>query len=467
LSALVSNGIFNASLILPEAHSGEQNLSVRVYEKNSRNEVTNEGRSDRIIEIRQTLKNVKITLDSNSIAPGSEVVYNVELIDQAGSQMEGEVAVTIFRPNGLAYSQEIRNSGEQANLKVEQNFSAGYWKIEAVFGEISETKLFYVEERKDLMFSMINRTLLITNVGNVPFEGPIEILIGSENEIIHVSLGIGESKKYRLSAPEGSYQIVAKEGDNEVNFGAVSLTGKAVDVGEVSDGLGDIIGNNLAVWMLIVLLVGAVLLMFVYRRGISDALSLVKRKGEGGEGVISNGGKFEAGVILLNAPTKMDEASMKSIERAISAAKSNGAGINFDGEHRIMLFTPLLTKKKENAEITLRTAKEIEEILKDHNRRHFNQIKYGIGVNIGEIIAESRDGRVRFVSVGNAISLAKKISNQAKEEVLVSDTFHKKVLGVGKFEKKANYWRVSGVADRTKHQGFIKDFVEKQKEKKN
>jgi len=461
-SVLVKEGSFNASLRIPESHSGEQILSIRVYEKNSKNEVTNEGSIEREIEIRQTLKEIRISFDSNSLIPREDLKYKAELIDQGGEVMEGDVAITIFKPNGLAFREEIKSSGLESELKIDTNFSAGYWKVEAVYGEISETKLFYVEERKDLMFSLINKTLIIANVGNVLFEGPVEVLIGSDNEIMQIKLDIGESRKFKISAPEGSYQVMAKEGNKEVNFGAVSLTGKAVNIGEVSEGIGDVIGNNIAVWILIALLIGVVMAMFAYRRGLTESLKILKKKKVKEEGVISRGMKYEAGVVLLNAPTKMNQSSMESVEKAIARAKDYGAGINFDGEHRILLFTPILTKKKENVEIALKVAREIEEILKDHNRKH-TPIKYGIGLNFGHIIAENYNGKLRFVSVGNTISLAKRLSNHAKEEILASEAFHKRALNVGKFAKKDGHWKLENFADRSKHEGFIKGFLDSQR----
>lgn len=471
LSTLISNGIFNASLFLPTDHSGEQIIKVRAYEKDSRNEISNEGFLESLIEIRPTLMQIRVTLNSNSISPGGELGYKVELLDQGGNVIDGQVAVGIFKPSGLAFLEEIKSSGKESSFPVLANFTAGYWKIQAVSGEVSETKLFNVEEKKDLIFSLLNNTLVVTNVGNVMFEGPIEVFIGSESRIMQIKLDIGESKRYKLSAPEGSYQIVARNGEKEINFGSISLTGNAVGIGELKGGLGGILGNNWIIWVFLVLVIGAVALMFIYKKGASDALGLIRKRkeddsGKLSTGVISRGGKFEAGVVLLNTPENLGSNSMITIERAVEKARDYGAGINFDGSHRIMLFAPPLTKKKDNTEITLKAANEIEEILREHNRRYAGQIKYGIGVNLGQIIAESKNGKTSFVSVGNAISLAKKLSKEARDEILVSEDFHRKTLGIGRFEKKGNYWKVSRVADRGKHEEFIRGFLGKQERDK-
>lgn len=463
-SAIVSNGSFNLSLILPDDYSGEQIVNSRVYEKNVRNEVTNEGDSESIIEIRAKLSQIRINLNSNSINPGDSVDYTIELVDQGGNVMSGDVAVTIFKPNGLAFLEEIKSSGTQSTIQTFSNSSAGYWKIEAALGNTTETKLFYVEEKRELTFSLLNETLLVTNVGNVIFEGPIEIFIGSENEIIQVKLGVGENKKYKLSAPEGDYQVVAKEGDKEVNFGAISLTGRVVDIGEVGEGISGAVKNNWIAWIFIVAILGVLALMFFYRKGLSDALQAkFTRTPKNEDGIVSNGARFEAGVVLLNTAENLDSYSLAAVEQAVEKAKEYGAGVNYDGAHRIMLFTPLLTKKKDNIETALKAANEMENVLKDYNRKHSHQVKYGIGVNFGHIIAENKAGKMRFVSVGNVISLAKRMSAQAKEEILVSDAFHRRTLNIGKFEKKDDYWKVSSVADRGQHEKFIKGFLDKQK----
>lgn len=473
-NGVAPSGVFNISFKIPENYSGEHEILIHVYEKNNRNEITNNGNTTRIIEIRSKLTKINVNTNLNNVNPGDELNYKIEMLNQQNELMDGDVAVEIFKPNSLSFRKEVVSSGNMGILKIESNFSAGYWKIIAVSGDISSTKLFYIEEKENILFSLIGNMLVATNIGNVLFEGPIEIVIGSEKEIKQIKLGIGETKRFTLSAPEGKYQIGINQGDKEISFGAVSLTGKAINVGEVRGGLGAIVGNNFAVFVFIFFILGIFVMMIVFRKKAFS--SFVGRKKESDNGklnlqssVISSGHRHEAGVVLLKINSNLDDNSNETIEKIMEKAKSHNAGINFEDSHRIMLFTPLLTKRQDNALTALKFSKEIEKIIEEHNRRFTHKINYGLGVNVGEIIAETREGKLKFVSAGNVMSQAKRLSNEAKMEILVSDALHRKLASEAKFEKvqDKDFWRVGRVTDRGKHDGFIRNFIDKQKEKKS
>ena len=58
----------------------------------------------------------------------------------------------------------------------------------------------------------MNDTLLVTNVGNVPYRKAIQIVIGNEIEIKELNLEVGQSKQFRLLAPDGDYKISVTDG---------------------------------------------------------------------------------------------------------------------------------------------------------------------------------------------------------------------------------------------------------------
>jgi len=474
VGSVVSDGIFNVSFEVPSNYSGDHDITLKAYNKDNNNEIVNEGIAIRTVEIRSTLTKIEIIMESNNLIPGEEISYIVRLVDQADKEMVGDIAIEISKPDGSGFIDEVIESGEQNLFKTESNFSAGYWRIEAISGDIDNIKLIYVEEKKNLLFSLINNTLIVSNIGNIEFFGPIKVLIGSNVEVKQIKLEIGETRRFRLSAPEGTYQIGINDGDEEFSFGTVSLTGKAINVGEMEQGLIEFVGNNAFALLFLVLIVGGgVLLLLFKKKGFSGLPKLSKLRKEvnrntnvGSSSNISSGQKHDAGVVLLKINSKLNKQGSEVVKKAIEFAKSNKAGVNSDEDGRIMLFTPLLTKNKDNGLLALKVAKEIEDFIKEHNKKHPNHIDYSLGVNVGEIIAESREGKLKFISVGNIVSLTKKISKEAKNEILVSDVLHRKLINKVRFKKSSNsdFWKIEKFSNRGKHEKFLKDFVKKQEE---
>ncbi|MFH1290914.1 MAG: hypothetical protein ABIH92_05940, partial [Nanoarchaeota archaeon] len=58
-----------------------------------------------------------------------------------------------------------------------------------------------------------------------------------------------------------------------------------------------------------------------------------------------------------------------------------------------------------------------------------NKIEFGIGINTGQLIIEEKEGKFKFISLGNTITTAKKISQQSISNILLSDAFHEKTRG--------------------------------------
>ncbi len=467
LSSLVSEGEFSFNFTIPNEYSGEQQLNFIVYEKDNNNEVTNEGELSKEIILRPTLTEIKITLSDSDVEPGEEISYKAELIDQAGRVIEGDLAISIFKPDGYNFLQKIVDSGEENEFEAGLNYSVGYWRIDAVSGEITKEKLFYVKEKNSLLFKLINNTLIASNIGNVDFSGPIDVSIGSVNEVKQIKLDIGEFRRYKISAPDGNYQVGVSDGENEIAFGSVSLTGNSIKVGEVRRSLG-LVGPNLAIWIFLIFIIALIVFLFISRRGMIKGLKFAKKTAPSeNSSVISSGQKCEAGFLMLKVNSKLDKAGSETIGKVMEKAKEYNGGVNYDGDHRIMLFSQHLTKKQNNGLITLKVAKEVEELIKEHNKRNHVQINYGIGVNIGEIIAEKRDGKLKFVSSGNAMSSTKKIANDAKKEILVSDGVRKKAVGEAKFKRVENgLWKLESLSDREKHHEFLKGFIHRREEEK-
>jgi len=476
----VVDGEFNFNFTLPDnIKAGMHELKVAVYEKNSFGEITNHGETASTIKISQIPKKLDIAISSNTIVPGNEFTYTVLITDQAGDIVEQNVPVIIYLPDGSIFEKNLVKVNEANSFSLETSSPPGYWKINARFKDLEATRTFYVEELETATFTLINTTLVITNTGNVKYEKPIEVSFGGTKEIKDVTLDVGESKELRLLAPDGEYEIQVSDGTQSENLGKVLLTGNAIALGDIG---GTITKNAwMIVWTLVILILATVTVILV-RRYLKNRTknkppvpiqsSKIKplNPQKQSTNLIDKGQKHESSVISLNIKNLEDlsKPALETIDSALWKIKESGAKIYTDGNYRIIILSPALTKTKDTSYKAITLAQTLERNLTQFNRHTNNKIEFGIGVNIGDLITESKDGKFRFISVGNTISLSKKISTHAKNKVLISEAIHRKTSTKVKAQKiqDANLWEIKRIIDRSQHEDYIKKFLSEQKETK-
>jgi len=266
----VKEGSFAVNFTIPEnAIAGTHDIKVIAYEKDNSGNIRNQGESSSIIKIKQMIKSLDLALNEQAIIPGEEIVYSVVLLDQAGSNVEADVGITIYDPKGGVYTKKLVKSGQTNSVQTEQNYSAGYWKISSSAGTLTKDRIFFVEELQKADFEMVNGTLIIKNLGNVPYTKPVEIKIGDVVELKEVELGVGETKVLRLIAPDGDYLISVNDGESNEELGSVFLTGKAIGIKE---GLGILSGvSGWTLWIIILIVLILAVLFFIYKTKMKRA----------------------------------------------------------------------------------------------------------------------------------------------------------------------------------------------------
>lgn len=476
----VKSGEFNFNFTIPvNSYSGTYNMNVRAYEKDSSGNIINEGGiDDGIIRIKQLMKGIEVILGSKTVAPEDEFSYRILIYDQAKEAVQEEAGVVVYSPDNSVFEKKLVRTGEPSSILIGANYTPGDWKIEAKRGELSAKESFFVEELRRASFSLENSTLIIVNTGNVIYDRPLEVTIGGIKEIKEVELGVGESKKLKLFAPPGEYPVGIDDGTKKEELGNVFLTGKAISVGEVSKS----IGGNLFVLIWLLVIVILIIAVFYFYKKISNSKyggttkSLYSTKinkdddSEAKSGQTMEGGKKEEAVVIalriknISEIQNNDEA-LKTIDGALWKAKDDGAKIYNDGDYRIVVLSPSLTKQKENTIKAVNVANNVERILREYNKRSRARINFGIGINTGDMAVEMREGKFKFVSMGSTVSTAKKISMHSNGDVLISDNVHRKSVGKIKTEKMRdnNFWKVLKVTDRTEHEDFINKFKQRQK----
>ncbi len=495
VSGVVGKGEFELNFsILKDMPAGKYKVVVRAYEKDENGEIINEGFSEAALQVEQVIRKVEISFESSSVTPGSDFSYSVNLYDQAGSPMAEDVTINIYKPDKSEFSEELVRAGEKRVLKTTNEFEPGYWEVTTQIGELERSKIFLVENLELASFVLEdNRTLVVTNIGNVRYKKPVEIRIGGVSEVRELDLDLGEVKKFKLSAPDGSYKIEINDGNIAESLGTTFLTGRAIGI----SGAGLLSGLKekffLLVWIFAIAIAG-IIAFILYRKIRNKAYfektpQLVRSVGVDTQSpkkklglwdvkekendaisssVIEQGVRQECSVVSLNLKNlrevySFDKEVIKSIDKGLFKAKDANAKIYVSGDYRIMIFCPVMTGEADNNVRAINSAKYIGEVLNEYNVGHDKKLDYGIGVNIGDMIIERKEGKFRFSSVGNTISLVKGISVKSTGDVLISKNVHNRVVGKVKSEKHPgeDYWIVKSVSDRGKYSGFVERYKTK------
>jgi hypothetical protein len=167
---------------------------------------------------------------------GENIEFKIVLYDDADNKIEGIVNYHIEDDYSEIISQGVVNSGETINFRLPEDSLEGSWQISASYEDILINRLFSVGELEKAEIKLEGDQLVVTNIGNIVYNRPILIYIGEHYETALVPLDIGQTKKIKLTAPEGNYNIKVDDGVQEVVFEGISLTGNVVGLESVSKG---------------------------------------------------------------------------------------------------------------------------------------------------------------------------------------------------------------------------------------
>lgn len=488
LTGNVINGEFRLDLSVPEnAAAGTYEINVRAYEKESTGEVANEGNTKVGIIVKPVASSSDVALSTPVVTPGNEIIYTPILVDQGGNDLSDDVKISIYDSAGNVFEEKVAVSGESQIIEIEKDYAQGYWKIAVARGEIKSEKNFYVEELMDASFVLKNGTLTITNVGNVPYTKPIEIVIGNTGEVKELNIGVNEEKRFLLYAPDGNYNVKIRDGDGESEIGSSYLTGSAIAVKD--DRLLRTGGTSIIIWIFILLMVGA--FAFVkYKRvekkayfgvvptmvrmantneKIQPAARLAAFEKESPAPALAGNNRQECALVTIkiknfDALRNSEGSAPATLDRIMSLARSRKAKIQAQDPFRTAVFVPSLTKEQDNILAAVKFAKEVETILNDHNRKYGQKIDFGIGVNKGDMFVEIYGGSANLTSIGNVSLMARKLAELSEADVLLSPDAFRRTMGVVRAERiaKKGAYKINNIIDRERHSGFIDNFMKRQ-----
>jgi len=481
--AAVSKGYFSSNITLAEdMKAGAYSVQVNVYEKDIGGNILNQGLSSTMITIRQIPTNLEIAFETELVEPGTGLKVKGILHDQTGEKIESTVLLTVKDRKGKILEQIEKQTDEFLELSIPYNEPAGIFTVSGISQELENEAKCNITKKKDVKIELVNKTLIITNVGNIEYcNESIVVKVGEEILTLDSCLDVDEEKKYSLSAPDGEYRVeIIKAGESTIEEG-VLLTGGAIGIKEAG-GLLSVVRYPF-VWVFIIFILGFVAFMVVkkgYRRSFIGYVSkLRKRKKSSGGGKSGSGKENRAEVSLSikghkqnavavclklkNQKEIKDDLIKDTMGKLEALAKDNKAVVYENQDNLIFILAPTKTKTFANEKPALKIAEMIQGIIKEHNKLFKQKIEFGLAINSGSIIAKQEGGSLKFMSMGTFITNAKKMAGFSKEEILLSHTINQKLGAEIKASRRTHgdvhFYKLDKVKNSEQHKKFLDTFL--------
>lgn len=175
-----------------------------------------------------------------------------------------------------------------------------------------------------------------------------------------------------------------------------------------------------------------------YSHEDSSMVDLTKRSvGSAESTLVLKGEKYVSAVISLSIKNhgKLSDVAKNALHKAVAGAQKKRGLVDWRGDYIFVVFSPIVTKTYKNEALAVKIGQEILEELSGYNKKFKDKIEFGLGVHVGELIASKVGEKLKYTSIGNTISLAKRISDSDSEKLIVSDEIRKKLLRDLKVEK--------------------------------
>jgi hypothetical protein len=487
-SASVSGSSFSLELFVPSNFkSGEHIVEFYVYEKDAKGVISNKGNLLSNVLISQIPTNLEVLLDDDRIEPGTNLRGKTILRDQTGEKISAPAYIGIKNYLG----EIVKKIEERTDVDFEYFIALNESPKEGVVSVYSEGLTQKVEfkilEKPLVDVQLVNNSLIVTNIGNVYYNQSVLVKIGEDNVSFNPDLGIGQVKKFILTAPKGEYEVIV-EGVSEKVF----LTGNAVDIKEAGVKKS---GINPIFWIFIILvLLIAFFILYKqvarkrkFRRPIvnrdrervmelreikaskkNSEVAWVNPKVRAELSLSINGSKQDANVMCLNLGNYEEISNgggnvSETLQRIIDIFESEKGFIYDNKENIFFILAPSRTRTFQNEMKLIELADKAQKILKEHNHKFNKKIQFGLSLNYGTIVTADTKNGLKFMSMGTFMTISKKIAMRSRGHILMSTEFKSRLKSDVKTEAKdlgnMTAHLLREVVDRTKSSTFLEGFV--------
>lgn len=489
--ASVNNGYFQVNITAPkDMKAGNYIITARVYERDSTSSITNEGSSTTSIRIKQFPTNLEIFIETPEVNPGTSAKIKVILHDQTGESIETNTTIKVNTDKGKLLEKLDTATGQSVEFPIAYNEPPAIFKVTASSSGLESESSFKIKEKQDIGIQIINGTLIITNKGNVPYcNKTVLIKIGNQTLNIDVCLGIDEDQKYKLSAPDGEYEVEIIT-DNDRIKEKVFLTGSAIDIKEGSGAIS--LSRHPFIWVFVILILGFVAFT-IFRKGYKRSFigniagkkgikepektikiekgSLIPAKERAEISLSIKGNQQDISIVGLKLKNFAEilenkESVKETLERIANIADGSKAFTHENQSNILFIFAPIKTKTFQNEAKALKLAQDLKSVIDNHNKIFKQKIDFGISLNYGSLVAKAAQNGLEFMPLGDLMAKVKKIAFIAKEDILLGEKMKEKLGPNVRVEKMSveglNVYKIKEIKDTQAHEKFIKQFLNRQ-----
>ena len=457
-------GFFTINATIPMGmRAGAYLIRLNAYEKDSEGFITNKGSLDFNVAIQQIPSNLEIIFENSEVNPGENLRAKIVLHDQTGEGISAISYVTITDQDGNIIEQINAQTDSFFEFPIVYNTPPSVWMLSAESRNLKTNLDFTIKEKQDVKVELVNRTLLVTNIGNVPYNNSVRVKIEDESLYVRVYLDVNETKKYLITAPNGEYNVEVSTNEGNVITGMALLSGRTTSVRESTEtaGVGRFIQKPVA-WGFLILVLG-LMFFFVSKKvqkknsfgfepkkssGKKEKAEVAYKKSSSLIGTLNKaelslsikGNKQDASVVCLKIKNFDSVKSKKEgvegvLTRISNISNENKAFVYENQDVVFFILAPEKTKTFRNEETALKIAQSVAEALNSHNRLFKSKIDFGICIHQGTIIMSKHDKALKFVGLGNFMANAKKIASLSDGDVLLSENINGKIQRNAKTQK--------------------------------
>jgi len=446
-SGTINNGILYMNFSLPtDLKAGNYFVDVNSYEKDSEGFVTNNGFAEYNLSVRQVPTSLELVIENKEINPGEVMRVKAILHDQTGDSINTTAYITLKDSTDKIIEQTEVSTDIFFEYPVSSIEPPAEWKVHGVSKKLESEDKFKINTKESADIKIVNKTIFITNVGNVIYNRTLLVKIGETPLNIQAELDIGETKRYILSAPDGDYQVKIATGDGSEINETLSLTGHAISIKEA--------GNfSTFAWILFIVL-ALIALLFILKRlrkrkssgqkimpsffhfkkkeprelptMKEDSISVPVNKAEISLSV--KGNQQEASIVCLklkNLEGLDKKGSVGDTIKKIKEIAEENKAITYDNrDYLLFILTPTKTRNSKNEKSALDIAEQIQKTLSDHNRMFNQKVEYGISLNNGELIGQVENDTFKFMGMGSWMTTSKRLASLSNEEILLGESIN-------------------------------------------
>lgn len=175
-----------------------------------------------------------------------------------------------------------------------------------------------------------------------------------------------------------------------------------------------------------------------YSHEDKSMVDLTKRSTRNAESsLVLKGEKYMSAVVALSVKNYggLTKVTKEVLHGIVHEEQKNKGVVDWRDDYIFIVFSPIVTKTYNNEILATKTGMAILSSLNIYNKKFKDKIEFNLGVHVGELVVAKVGGKLRYTSIGNTISLAKRISDSDSKKLIVSDAIRKKLIRDLKVDK--------------------------------